>query len=141
MRALEHGSKLMLPRFVLPFPTSKLQQRELREMLYHTANAVFFVTIEENQIDSLKNQRSHTAPGNLWCCLQNQMCGEWRDLTKPYVGETERSLKPRVQKHKRLNSTNSEVSRHINLENPSHSLYLDDVKTIDKDKNVRITVF
>ena len=65
-------------------PNIKGAAERTRETLDHTANAVLFVTVEENQRDSLKTQRSYTAPGNLRCCLQNQICGEWEGLTKPF---------------------------------------------------------
>ena len=68
MRVLVHGSTVMLPRFVLPLPTSKVQQRELREILDHTANAVLFVTVEENQRDSILSK--HKNP-----ILSQETCG------------------------------------------------------------------
>ena len=65
-------------------PYIKGAAERTRETLDHTANAVLFVTVEENQGDSLKTQRSYTAPGNLRCCLQNQMCGEWEGLNETF---------------------------------------------------------
>ena len=41
-----------------------------------------------------------------------------------YVGETERSLKSRFNEHRRPSSTTSEVSKHIHLEQPEHSVEL-----------------
>ena len=49
------------------------------------------------------------------------------------IGETERSLKSRVQEHKRPSLTNSEVSRYINDEEPSQTVNLDDAKILDTD--------
>ena len=46
------------------------------------------------------------------------------DCGKDYIEETERSFKARFDKHKRPSSVNSEVSRHINQENPGHSVSL-----------------
>ena len=39
-----------------------------------------------------------------------------------YVGETERSLKLRFNEHRRPSSTTSEVSKHIHIEHPEHSV-------------------
>ena len=41
-----------------------------------------------------------------------------------YVGEMERSLKSRFNKYWRLSSTTSEVSKHMHLEQPMHSMEL-----------------
>ena len=41
-----------------------------------------------------------------------------------------RGLGFRVQEHKQPSSTNSEVLRHINLEEPSYRVHLDDVKAV-----------
>ena len=42
-----------------------------------------------------------------------------------YVGETERSLKARFSEHRRPSSSNSEVAKHIHVEQPDHSVELD----------------
>ena len=42
-----------------------------------------------------------------------------------YVGETERSLKSRFNEHRRRSSTTSEVAKHIHVEQPEHSVELD----------------
>ena len=39
-----------------------------------------------------------------------------------YVGETERSLKARHDEHRRPSSKSSEVSKHINVDFPGHSI-------------------
>ena len=39
-----------------------------------------------------------------------------------YVRETERSLKSRFNEHRRPSSTTSEVSKHIHIEHPEHSV-------------------
>ena len=41
-----------------------------------------------------------------------------------YVGETERSLKSRFNEHWRPSFTTSEVSKHIHIEHPEHSVEL-----------------
>ena len=48
-----------------------------------------------------------------------------------YIGETERSLKARFQEHKRRSSETSEVSRHIHVDQPGHSVEMDSVKILD----------
>ncbi|KAI8497357.1 hypothetical protein Bbelb_246630 [Branchiostoma belcheri] len=50
-----------------------------------------------------------------------------------YIGETERSLKARFLEHKRPSSTTSEVSQHIHIESPGHSVSLDKVKILDTE--------
>ena len=50
-----------------------------------------------------------------------------------YIGETERSLKTRFLEHRRPSSTSSEVSQHIHIESPGHSVNLDKVDILDKD--------
>ena len=50
-----------------------------------------------------------------------------------YIGETERSLKTRFLEHRRPSSTSSEVSQHIHLESPGHSVDLKEVKVLDRD--------
>ena len=50
-----------------------------------------------------------------------------------YIGETERSLKPRFLEHKRPSSTSSEVSKHIHIESPGHHIDLDEVKILDRE--------
>ena len=50
-----------------------------------------------------------------------------------YIGESERSVKTRFLEHKRRSSTKSEVSQHIYIESPGHTVDLDKVKILDKD--------
>ena len=52
------------------------------------------------------------------------------DCSCSYVGETERSLKARFQEHRRPSSVTSEVSKHINLECPGHSVKMDKTKVL-----------
>ena len=49
-----------------------------------------------------------------------------------YIGETERTLKSRFMEHRRPSSTTSEVSKHINIDNPGHEIILDQVKILDR---------
>ena len=52
---------------------------------------------------------------------------ECKDCNATYIGETERSLKARFQEHNRRSSETSEVSRHIHIDQPGHSVDLDTV--------------
>ena len=47
-----------------------------------------------------------------------------------YIGETERSLKARFQEHRRPSSTTSEVSRHIHVDQPEHSVDMDKTRIL-----------
>ena len=47
-----------------------------------------------------------------------------------YVGETERSLKSRFNEHRRLSSTTLEVAKHIHLEQPEHSVELENMEIL-----------
>ena len=49
------------------------------------------------------------------------VCGasEGEDCPANYVGETERTLKARFAEHRRPSSSSSEVSKHINKDNPT----------------------
>ena len=47
-----------------------------------------------------------------------------------YVGETERSLKSRFNEHWRPSSTTSEVSKHIHIEHPEHSVELENTEIL-----------
>ena len=55
------------------------------------------------------------------------VCGvsEGDDCPADYVGETERTLKARFAEHRRPRSSSSEVSKHINKDNPSHDIKLE----------------
>ena len=48
-----------------------------------------------------------------------------------YIGETERSLKQRFLEHRRPSSVTSEVSRHVHLDHPDHSISMDDTKILE----------
>ena len=48
-----------------------------------------------------------------------------------YIGETGRSLKATFSEYKRPSSVNSEVSKHINCDNPDHSISLDNVRILE----------
>ena len=52
-----------------------------------------------------------------------------------YVGETERSLRARVAEHLRPSSVNSEVSRHINKDYPSHQVHVKEVRILSREKH------
>ncbi|XP_066279172.1 uncharacterized protein [Branchiostoma lanceolatum] len=52
-----------------------------------------------------------------------------------YVGETERSLKTRFNEHKRPSTISSEVSQHLHIESPGHSVSLDKVKILDTESD------
>ena len=52
------------------------------------------------------------------------------DCEATYVGETERSLKSRFNEHLRPSSTTSEVSKHIHLEQPEHSVELENTEIL-----------
>ena len=47
-----------------------------------------------------------------------------------YVGEMERSLKSRFNEHRRPSSTTSEVSKHIHIEYPEHSVELENTEIL-----------
>ncbi|KAI8490958.1 hypothetical protein Bbelb_313770 [Branchiostoma belcheri] len=52
-----------------------------------------------------------------------------------YIGETERSLKTRFLEHRRPSSNTSEVSQHIHIESPGHTVTLDKVRILDTEKD------
>ena len=47
-----------------------------------------------------------------------------------YVDEMERSLKSRFNEHRRPSSTTSEVSKHIHIEHPEHSVELESTEIL-----------
>ena len=47
-----------------------------------------------------------------------------------YVGETERTLKAMVSEHRRPSSTISEVSKHIHVDHPQHSVELENTEVL-----------
>ena len=47
-----------------------------------------------------------------------------------YVGETERSLKARFGEHRRPSSTTLEVSKHIHVDHPQHSVELENTEVL-----------
>ena len=47
-----------------------------------------------------------------------------------YIGETERSLKTRFNEHRRPSSSNSEVARHIHVEQPDHTVKMDNTSIL-----------
>jgi len=55
--------------------------------------------------------------------------------TESYIGETARSLRTRFMEHKRRSSTSSEVSQHIHVESPGHSVSLDQVRILDSEQD------
>ena len=50
-----------------------------------------------------------------------------------YIGETERNVKTRFNEHRRPSSLSSEVSQHIHIESPGHTVDFDKVKILDRD--------
>ncbi|KAI8493857.1 hypothetical protein Bbelb_282040 [Branchiostoma belcheri] len=52
-----------------------------------------------------------------------------------YIGETERSLKTRFLEHRRPSSNTSEVSQHIHIESPGHTVTLDKVRILDTEQD------
>ncbi|KAI8510832.1 hypothetical protein Bbelb_117480 [Branchiostoma belcheri] len=52
-----------------------------------------------------------------------------------YIGETERSLKARFLEHRRPSSSTSEVSQHIHIESPGHTVTLDKVRILDTEQD------
>ncbi len=48
-----------------------------------------------------------------------------------YIGETERSLKQCFLEHRRLSSVTSEVSCHVHLDHPYHSISMGDTKFLE----------
>ena len=47
-----------------------------------------------------------------------------------YIGETGRSQKSRFMEHRKSSSVNSEVSNHVNCDQPDHSISFDNVKIL-----------
>ena len=47
-----------------------------------------------------------------------------------YIGETERSLKARFSEHRRPSTTSSEVSRHIHVDSPGHSIDIENTQIL-----------
>ncbi|KAI8521389.1 hypothetical protein Bbelb_011430 [Branchiostoma belcheri] len=58
-----------------------------------------------------------------------------RYLPETYIGETERSLKTRFLEHRRPSSNTSEVSQHIHIESPGHTVTLDKVRILDTEQD------
>ncbi|KAI8491015.1 hypothetical protein Bbelb_314340 [Branchiostoma belcheri] len=56
-----------------------------------------------------------------------------------YIGETERSLGTRFLEHKRPSSLSSEVSQHIHIESPGHTVSLDKSSVVVSRRTVRAT--
>ncbi len=48
-----------------------------------------------------------------------------------YISETERSLKQCFLEHRRTSSVTSEVSRHVHLDHPDHSISMDDTNILE----------
>ncbi len=48
-----------------------------------------------------------------------------------YIGETERSLKQHFLEHRRPSSVTLEVSRHVHLDHPDHSISMDDTNILE----------
>ncbi|KAI8484583.1 hypothetical protein Bbelb_376900 [Branchiostoma belcheri] len=65
-------------------------------------------------------------------CQGNTNRGPCRET---YIGETERSLKTRFLEHRRPSSVASEVSQHIHIESPGHTVDLDGVRILDTEQD------
>jgi len=78
-----------------------------------------------------KTEKKDTV-GPVYCtpCQGKTMRGQ---CSESYIGETERSLKTRFLEHRRPSSTSSEVSQHIHIESPGHTVDLDAVQILDRD--------
>jgi len=63
-------------------------------------------------------------------CQGQNITGQCKET---YIGETERSLKTHFNEHKRPSNTSSEVSNHIHIESPGHSVDLDQVRILDTE--------
>ena len=50
-----------------------------------------------------------------------------------YVGESERSLKARFSEHRRPSSVTSEVSRHLHVDQPGHTIDMEQAKILTVD--------
>jgi len=55
-------------------------------------------------------------------------------MFRPYVGQSKKNLKFRLNEHKPSNSYKSDVSKHL-LENPSHQIDFNDQKILVRDNN------
>ena len=60
-------------------------------------------------------------------CIYNTKCEECDAV---YVCETERSLQARFSEHWRPSSTISEVSKHIHVDHPQHSMELENTEVL-----------
>ncbi|KAI8510905.1 hypothetical protein Bbelb_118210 [Branchiostoma belcheri] len=65
-------------------------------------------------------------------CQGNTNRGPCRET---YIGETERSLKTRFLEHRRPSSVASEVSQHIHIESPGHTVDLEGGRILDTEQD------
>ncbi|KAI8516676.1 Alpha-catulin [Branchiostoma belcheri] len=65
-------------------------------------------------------------------CQGNTNRGPCRET---YIGETKRSLKTRFLEHRRPSSVASEVSQHIHIESPGHTVDLEGVRILDTEQD------
>ncbi|KAI8496921.1 zinc ion binding [Branchiostoma belcheri] len=65
-------------------------------------------------------------------CQGNTNRGPCRET---YIGETERSQKNRFLEHRRPSSVASEVSQHIHIESPGHTVDLEGVRILDTEQD------
>ena len=80
--------------------------------------------------------KDKTEKKNLTGVVYNIPCqGEISSGTcnESYIGETERSLNIRFLEHRRPSSYSSEVSQHIHIESPGHTVSLDKVRILDRE--------
>ena len=86
--------------------------------------------------DILCKPKDRLEPKDVCGPVQKIVCGgsEGEDCPADYVGEMERTLKARFAEHRRPSSSSSEVSKHINKDNPSHHIKLEDTQILDRDQ-------
>ncbi|KAI8500874.1 hypothetical protein Bbelb_216920 [Branchiostoma belcheri] len=68
-------------------------------------------------------------------CIPCQGTTRQGTCEESYIGETERSLRTRFLEHKRPSSLSSEVSQHIHIESPGHTVSLDKVRILDTEQD------
>jgi len=79
-------------------------------------------------------QKKGDATGPVYLIQCKGLLNSGQTCSETYIGETERSLKQRFLEHNRRSSvSSSEVSQHIHVESPGHSIDLDQVKILDRE--------
>ena len=87
--------------------------------------------------DILCKPKDRLEPKDVCGSVYKIVCGgsEGEDCPADYIGETERTLKARFAEHRRPSSSSSELPKHINKDNPSHDIKLEDAQILDRDPN------